>query len=89
MYKKERKMSATVRKNFVLDAEVAKHLEELAKEANRSMTSLVEEMVEERYGSIKVKKRMEAFKRSQEIAKAFNGITEGKSIQQIKAEMHV
>lgn len=82
-------MSASVRKNFVLDATVAQHLEELAKENNQSMTSLVEEMVEERYGSIRVKKRLEAFHRSQALSESFNGVSEGKTIQQIKAEKSV
>jgi macrodomain Ter protein organizer (MatP/YcbG family) len=83
-------VSATVRKNFVLDAKVAQHLEELAKENNQSMTSLVEEMVEERYGSIKVKKRMKALENMREFARnEGRGLLLGKSIQSIKAEMDV
>ena len=83
-------MSATVRKNFVLDADVAKHLEEIAHENNQSMTSLVEEMVEDRYKSVRVKKRVEAFNRSVEIGKTFSsGLLVGKSIQSIKADMDV
>jgi len=83
-------MSASVRKNFVLNAEVAKHLEEIAKENNQSMTSLVEEMVEERYGSIKVRKRMKAYRNIQEFARTDGrGLLVGKSIQSIKAEMDV
>ena len=83
-------MSVTVRKNFVLDAEVASHLEELAKENNQSMTSFVQEMVEERYRSVRAKKRAEAFNRSVEIAETFSsGLLVGKSIQNIKADMDV
>ena len=83
-------MSVTVRKNFVLDAEVASHLEELAKENNQSMTSFVQEMVEERYRSVRAKKRAEAFNRSVEIADTFSsGLLVGKSIQKIKADMDV
>jgi len=83
-------MSVTVRKNFVLDAEVASHLEELAKENNQSMTSFVQEMVEERYRSVRAKKRAEAFNRSVEIAETFSsGLLVGKSMQNIKADMDV
>ena len=83
-------MSATVRKNFVFDEEVAMHLEELAKESKQSMTSLVQEMVEERYRSVKVKKRLRAFSRSIEISNTMDkGLFVGKSVQSIKAEMDV
>ena len=83
-------MSATVRKNFVFDAEVASHLDELAKQNNTSMTALVEEMIEDRYKSIKVKKRMKALNRALEFASnEGRGLLVGKSIQSIKAEMDV
>jgi len=80
----------TIRKNFLFDEEVAKHLEELATQNKRTMTSLVEEMIEERYKSIKVKKRMKILKN---IEKTANGVGKGlfldKSIQSIKAEINV
>ena len=79
-------MSATVRKNFVFDEEIAMHLEELAKESNQSMTSLVQEMVEERYRSVRVQKRLEAFEK---FAGSANRLFTDKSIQSIKAEMNV
>ena len=61
-------MSITVRKNFVFDEEIAMHLEELAKESKQSMTSLVQEMVEERYRSINIQKTYEKhLKRFQEV----------------------
>lgn len=83
-------MSASVRKNFVFDEEVAMHLQELAEESKQSMTSLVQEMVEERYKSVKVKKRLEAFDRSLDIANGMGkGLFNGKSVQSIKAEMDV
>jgi len=89
MYKGVR-MSATVRKNFVLDAEVASHLEELAKKSNQSMTSFVQEMIEEKYKSERVKKRVEAFNRSIQIADTFSsGLLVGKSIQKLKRDMDV
>ena len=83
-------MSATVRKNFVFDQEVAMHLEELAKESKQSMTSLVQEMVEERYKSVKVKRRKSFLKNAQKIATGLGrGLLKDKSIQSIKAEMNV
>ena len=89
MYK-EFQMSVTVRKNFVFDEEVAMHLEEMAKENGQSMTSFVEEMIEKKYGSKKVSKRLEAFNRSIEIAENIGGgLLKDKSIQSIKEEMDV
>ena len=83
-------MSATVRKNFVFDEEIAMHLEELAKESKQSMTSLVQEMVEERYRSVIVQKRLDAFKRSIKMGDTLGkGLFVGKSVQSIKAEMDV
>ena len=83
-------MSATVRKNFVFDEDVAMHLEELAKESKQSMTSIVQEMVEERYKSLRVEKRKTLLKNAQKIATSIGrGLFEDKSIQSIKAEMNV
>ena len=79
-------MSATVRKNFVFHEEVARHLEEMAADEGKSMTSWVEEAIEEKYGSKRVAKRVEAFKRSIALADSSGeGLFAGKSIQSIKA----
>jgi len=83
-------MSATVRKNFVFDEEVAMHLEELARESNQSMTSFVQEMIEEKYGSIKVKNRLKAFQRSIEISDEIGkDVWKDQTIQSLKAAMDV
>jgi len=79
-------MSATVRKNFVFSEEVAIHLEEMAKEKGQSMTSFVEEMIEEKYGSKRVKNRVEAFKK---FAGSATGIFDKETIQSIKAKKNV
>lgn len=80
----------SVRKNFVFSEEIAAHLKELAQEEGRSMTAVVEEMIEDRYRSSRVKKRLEAFDRSVEIADSLgSGHLSGKSVQSIKAEMNV
>ena len=75
-------MEATVRKNFVFDQQIATYLEELAKDAKKSMTALVQEMIEERYKQIKVKKRLKAFNRLKGSA---TGLFTDESIQSIKA----
>ena len=83
-------MSETIRKNFVFNENVARHLEELSKERKQTMTSLIEAMIEKEYRSIKVKKRLEAFEKSKKLAKKIGtGLFVGRSIQSIKAEMDV
>ncbi len=75
-------MGTTVRKNFVFDRQIAMHLEELAKSSKKSMTTLVQEMIEERYKQIKAKKRLEAFNR---IKGSATGLFTDESIQSVKA----
>ncbi|CAA6818960.1 MAG: Unknown protein [uncultured Sulfurovum sp.] len=75
-------MELTVRKNFVFDKNIAMYLEEIAKDTKQSMTSLVQEMIEERYKEIKVKKRIKAFK---SIDGSATGLLTDFSIQSIKA----
>ena len=75
-------METTVRKSFVFDKEVAKQLEELAKSSKKSMTSIVQELIRERYKRIKAKRRFEAFHR---IKGSATGLFTDKSIQSIKA----
>jgi hypothetical protein len=75
-------MEATVRKNFVFEKNIAQYLEELARESKKSMTALVQEMIEERYKEIKVKKRMRAFNA---IDGSATGLLTDFSIQSIKA----
>ena len=75
-------MSSTVRKNFVFSQEIASHLEEMAKDSHQSMTSFVEEMIEQKYGSKMVEKRVTAFNK---FAGSANGLFTDSSIQSIKA----
>ena len=83
-------MSPNIRKNFVIDAQVAAHLEEMAHDDGRSQTALVQEMIEQRYRSARVRKRVAAFERSIQMARELEpGFTENKTVQQIKAEMDV
>jgi hypothetical protein len=79
-------MSQSVRKNFVFDSNIARYLEELAKDSKKSMTTLVQEMIEERYQELKVKKRMKAFNRIKGSATGLLGDT---TIQEIKANREI
>ena len=75
----------TVRKNFLLDDEIAKHLEEIAKKENTTQTQVVKNMIEEKYEKYSVEEKLEAFHR---FAGSMNGlIGDDVSIQSIKMEM--
>ncbi len=76
----------TVRKNFVFDEEVAQHLQELAKERGKSMTAVIQDMIEENYADIAKKKKLEALKR---ISGSSPGYYGDLTIQEIKANRHV
>ena len=45
-----------VRKNFIFDSEVAKHIEEIAKLDGKTQTQVVQEAIEERYKEILIQK---------------------------------
>lgn len=79
-------MLSTVRKNFVFEKDIATHLEEIAKDTKQSMTALVQELIEKRYKEIKVKKRLEAFKR---IKGSASGLLTDFSIQSVKASREI
>ena len=79
-------MTISVRKNFLFDENIAQHLEEVAKDAQKSMTAIMQEMIEERYDSIRVKKRVKAL---ENIIGSANGLLTDKSIQSIKAEKEI
>jgi len=76
----------TVRKNFVFDDEVAEHLEELAKDKGKSMTAVIQEMIEKSYADISKRKKLEALKR---ITGSASGLFGDLTIQEIKANMDV
>jgi hypothetical protein len=79
-------MQVTVRKNFILDKNIALYLEELAKDENKSMTSLIQEMIEERYQIIRIKKRLVALEKIDNLA---HGLLTNLSIQSIKEQKDV
>ena len=74
----------TIRKNFLLDAKIAEHLEKIALKENTTQTEVVRNMIEERYKSISKKEKLDAF---YSIKGMSAGSLVGKSIHSIKAEM--
>jgi predicted DNA-binding protein len=80
-------MSAnTVRKNFVFQKEVAEHLEAIAKKEDKSMTAIVQELIEKKYDEISVEEKLEAL---HAFAGSGTGLFGDLTIQQIKANMDV
>ncbi len=77
---------SNIRKNFILEESVAKHLEEISQVAEQSMTYIVQDMIEERYKKIKVAKRLQALKR---MTKGASGLLTDKTVQSIKSEQRV
>ena len=73
-----------VRKNFVFKKEVAQHLKELAKRDGRSMTVVVQELIEKEYEEISIEEKLEAL---HAFAGSTQGLFEGMTIQSIKASM--
>ena len=53
----------TIRKNFLFEQEVAKHLEELAKAEGKTQTQIVQEMTEERYRLIRKKRKLDTLEK--------------------------
>lgn len=79
-------MSANdVRKNFVFKKEVAEHLEAIAKKEGKSMTLVVQELVEKKYQEISKEEKLEAFNLFAESMKDIPEEFRGMTIQKIKA----
>jgi predicted transcriptional regulator len=61
----------TIRKNFLFDDEVAKHLEEIAKIEGKTQTQIAQEAIEEKYKSISIQNKLTAL---DEIFDSFHGL---------------
>ena len=75
----------TIRKNFLFEQEVAKHLEELAKAEGKTQTQLVQEMTEERYRKIRKKKKLDALAKLKHSPAANIGEIDIKQVRSEKA----
>ena len=74
----------TIRKNFLFEEDVVKHLKDIAKKVDMTQTQVIKDLIEEKYTKITVSDRLEAFK---SIVVMPTGSLVGKSIQSIKSEM--
>jgi len=74
----------TIRKNFLLDDEIASHLEKLASKQNITQTQVIKNMIEEKYEEISIQEKLDAFN---SIIKMPPGSLLDKSVQSIKVEM--
>jgi methionine salvage enolase-phosphatase E1 len=79
--------SHDIRKNFVFKKEIAQHLEAIAKKENKSMTKVIEELVEKKHKEVSKEEKLKAL---QGFFKATHGMFEsGMTIQSIKANKDV
>ena len=78
----------TIRKNFLFEQEIAKHLEELAKAEGKTQTQIVQEMTEERYGQIRKQKKLHALSKLKNSPSANIGNIDLKQIRTDKALKH-
>ena len=53
----------TIRKNFIFDDEVAKHLEEIAKAEGKTQTQIAQEAIELKYKEIQKQMKLDALNR--------------------------
>lgn len=75
----------TVRKNFLFDDEIAKHLEKIAQVENLTQTDVVRKLIEKRYEDISRDEKLQAFHSIIDMPGTFVG----KSLQSIKADTDV
>ena len=61
----------TIRKNFLFDEEIARHLEEIAKLEGKTQTQTIQEFIEKAYKQISIKKKLAAL---DELAGSFTGL---------------
>ena len=76
----------TLQKKIQFEQTVAHHLEELSVIENKSMSSLIQELIEERYKKLKTQKMLDSFYSGVGLSTGLIGET---SIQEIKANRNV
>ena len=74
-----------VRKNFVFKKEVAEHLEAISKKDGKSMTMVVQELIENKYQEISIDEKLEALHSFASSMKNIPTELQGMSLQDIKA----
>ncbi|MEA2018845.1 MAG: hypothetical protein U9N59_10395 [Campylobacterota bacterium] len=76
----------TIRKNFLFEEDVVKHLKDIAKKTNMTQTQVIKDLIEEKYTQFTVSDRLEAFK---SIVEMPAGSLVGKTVQSIKSDMAI
>jgi len=61
----------TIRKNFLFDEEIVKHLEEIAKLKGQTQTQTIQEFIKKEYKKISIKKKLAIL---DEIEDSFHGL---------------
>ena len=70
-----------IRKNFVFKKEVATQLEELAKKNKKSMTLIVQELIQKEYSQVNKEEKLKAL---YEFASSSEGLFDDLKVQDIK-----
>jgi len=73
----------TIRKNFLFDEKIAKHLEEIAVMEGKTQTQAIQEAVEEKYKQISIKKKLTAL---DALAGTFSGMLTDVDAKDIRTE---
>ena len=76
----------TIRKNFLFDEKIAKHLEEIALMEGKTQTQAIQEAVEEKYKQININKKLSALN---ELAGSFSGMLTDINTKKIPIERAV
>jgi len=75
----------TVRKNFLFDEGVARHLEEVARHEGKTQTQIAQEAIEERYRQIRRQKQIESLHKLADTPAAHIGDIEMKQMRTERA----
>ncbi len=72
----------SVRKNFIFDEEIVKHLEQIATRREKTQTQIIKELIEKEYKEVSKEQKLEAIYK---FAGSGTGLFGDLTIQEIKA----
>ncbi len=76
----------SVRKNFIFDEEIVKHLEQIATRRAKTQTQIIKELIEKEYQEVSKEQKLEAIYK---FAGSGTGLFGDLTIQEIKANRDV
>jgi len=76
----------SVRKNFIFDEEIVKHLEQIAARRAKTQTQIIKELIEKEFKEVSKEQKLEAFYK---FAGSGTGLFGDLTIQEIKANRDV